>query len=121
RTLGAAMVIGVGLALARAELDRRLSRARRERERHFGLLEGEELAQGLKRMALGQLELAIEQLEGAGGEIPVGVAVHETRKALKRLRALLALVEDELGPDEAARERAMLRDSGRLLAGARDA
>jgi hypothetical protein len=115
------MVIGVGLALARAELDRRVSRVRRERERHFGLLVGEELAQGLRRMALGQLELAIEQLEGAGGEIPVAVAIHETRKALKRLRALLVLVEDGLGRDQAARERTILRDAGRLLAGARDA
>ena len=121
RTLAAATVIGVGLAFARAELDRRVTRARRERERHFGLLAGEELAQGLKRIALGQLEIAIEQLEGAGGEIPVAVAVHETRKALKRLRALLVLVADELGHDQAARERATLRDAGRLLAGARDA
>src|SRR6202043_1289487 len=121
RTLAAAMAIGVGVAIARAEIDRRGERARRERERHFGLLAGEELAPGLKRMALGQLELAIEQLEEAGSTIPVPVAVHETRKALKRLRALLVLVEDELGGDEPARERQMLRDAGRFLARARDA
>jgi CHAD domain-containing protein len=115
------MAIGVGVALVRVEIDRRSTRARRERERHFGLLAGEELAQGLKRMALGQLELAIEQLERAGATIPLARAVHETRKALKRLRALLVLVEDELGREQTARERELLRDAGQLLAGARDA
>jgi CHAD domain len=115
------MAIGVGVALARAELDRRVARARRGRERHFGLLEGEELALGLRRIALGQLELAIEQLEGAGSAIPMPVAVHETRKAFKRLRALLVLVEDELGSEQIERERTLLRDGGRLIAGARDA
>ena len=115
------MAVGVGVVIARAEIDRRSARARRERERHFGLLPGEELAPGLKRMALGQLEVAIEQLECAGASIPLPAAVHETRKALKRLRALLVLVEDELGREQAAREREVLRDAGRVLSSARDA
>ncbi len=115
------MALGVGVALARAELDRRIARSRRERVRHFGLLPGEELSPALKRIALGQLELAIEQLEDAGAAVPVPVAVHETRKALKRLRALLVLVEDELGHEQCARERTILRDAGRLLSEVRDA
>jgi len=115
------MAIAVGVALARAELDRRVARARRERDRHFGLLEREQLDAGLKRMALGQLELAMEQLEGAGSEIPLALAVHETRKAFKRLRALLVLVEDLVDAEEVKRERTMLRDAGRRIAGVRDA
>ncbi len=47
--------------------------------------------------------------------------MHETRKALKRLRALLVLLRAELGPKRYAREKAALRDCGRRLAGARDA
>ncbi len=48
-------------------------------------------------------------------------AVHETRKALKRLRALLALLRPELGRKRYTRENAALRDCARHLAGARDA
>ncbi len=47
--------------------------------------------------------------------------VHETRKALKRLRALLALLRPELGRRRYTRENAALRDCARHLAGARDA
>jgi hypothetical protein len=76
-------------------------------------------------MALGQLDLAIEQLVGvdgpADGRKPAERAVHETRKSLKRLRALLRLLEDELGERAFARESALLRDAGRRLARARDA
>ena len=47
--------------------------------------------------------------------------MHETRKALKRLRALLRLLEGELGEAVFARENAALRDVARTLSGARDA
>ena len=54
------------------------------------------LADGLRRIALGQVDLAIELLRGADGEA-AEEAVHETRKALKRLRAIMRLLEGELG------------------------
>ena len=47
--------------------------------------------------------------------------MHETRKALKRVRALMRLLEGELGAKRARRERALLRDAAARLAGARDA
>ena len=47
--------------------------------------------------------------------------MHETRKALKRLRALMRLLAGELGAKRAAREHAVLRDAAARLAGARDA
>ncbi len=60
--------------------------------------------------------------EGAGDPAQGGArTVHETRKALKRLRALLMLLRPELGAKRYARENAALRDCGRRLAGARDA
>src|SRR5271157_4951354 len=118
-TLAATVAVGVGVALARAGRERRETRARRAGERQFALLPGERLADGLPRIALGQVELAIELLGGTGGTVDEH-AVHETRKALKRLRALLRLLEAELGPSEYARESAALREVAADLAGARD-
>jgi CHAD domain-containing protein len=151
-TLAATMFVGVtvGLAaLARVERGRRAARSQLpRRNRHFGLLRGESAAEGLERITLGQLDIAIEQLHRASGD-PAGAgatsasaatapaadgsarangsaafadeAVHETRKALKRLRALLVLLEGALEPERLARERAVLRDAGSRLGGARDA
>ncbi len=120
-TLAATVAIGVTVALARAERDRRSARVGRARERQFALLEGEPLTDGLRRMALSQLDLAIDLLAGAGGTLAAATSVHETRKALKRLRALIGLLRAELGEREFAREDALLRDAGLRLAGARDA
>ncbi len=47
--------------------------------------------------------------------------MHELRKTLKRLRALVRLLRDPLGGKRSARENAALRDCARGLAGARDA
>ena len=120
-TLAASVAIGLGVALARAERDRRFAKVERARDRQFALLLGEPLTDGLRRMALSQLDLAIDLLAGAGGTLAAATAVHETRKALKRLRALLGLLRAELGERQFAREDALLRDAGLRLAGARDA
>jgi hypothetical protein len=78
---------------------------------------------GLRRVILGQLDRAIELLEdpGGGGAELDERTVHELRKTLKRLRALMRLLRDELGRKRFARENAALRDCARRLAGARDA
>ena len=119
--VAAAGVLRLGLAVAIAERDRRAARARRRHDRQFALLPGEQPAQGMRRMVLGQLDLAIDLLEAEDGAMPTAEAVHETRKALKRLRTLVRLLADQLGEEAAAREQALLRDAGRRLAGARDA
>ncbi len=131
-----AVGVGVGLALAKVELDRRAALARERRERRPSLLRGESAAAGVRRVALGQLDLAIELLDdypraactrsdsrgAAGDSIQADEwTVHEVRKALKRLRALLRLLRHELGRKRFARENAVLRDCARRLAGARDA
>ena len=77
---------------------------------------GEPFAEGCKRVALEQLERAQRQLDGADAV----VAVHETRKALKRLRALLRLMRPALGNEVYRAENTELGDIGRLLSGARD-
>jgi CHAD domain len=120
-TLAATVVVGLGVALIKDERQRRSESARRIRDRQFGLWPDERSADGLRRMALAQLELAIELLNTDGREMPAGRAVHETRKALKRLRALMRTLRWELGETAFAREDALLRDAGRRLASARDA
>jgi hypothetical protein len=111
----ASLALGLGVSLARLARERRAKRSRQ-----LGLRPGEPLGGALQRMALEQLDLALEVLSAGEGP-PSEKAVHETRKALKRLRALLRMLEPELDPSAYAREDAALRDAGRRLAGARDA
>jgi CHAD domain-containing protein len=123
-TLAASVAVGVAVALAQADRTRRSAKSRRRRERRFTPLPGEPLGEGLARMALGQLDLAIELLAGEGesGRSTLDArAIHETRKALKRLRALVRLLREELGEPRFKREHEILRDAARRLAGARDA
>jgi CHAD domain-containing protein len=111
----ASVAIGLGVSIARLARERRAQRPRK-----LGAHPGEPLGAALQRMALEQLDLALDVL-GDGEGAPSEKAVHETRKALKRLRALLRMLEPELDPSAYAREDAALRDAGRRLAGARDA
>jgi CHAD domain-containing protein len=119
--LAATLAVGVGVALARAERERRASSGRRGRDRRFALQQEERLGVGLRRIALGQLDVAIEMLEGSERRLSPEQRVHEARKALKRLRALLRLVQDELGEPAYEREHELLRRGGTRLAKARDA
>jgi len=72
---------------------------------------------GCRRIAREQIERAQCQLKGKGDPV---VAVHETRKCLKRLRALLRLVRPALGEPAFHAENAQLREIGRGLSGTRD-
>jgi len=122
-TLAAAAALGVGVALARAGRERTLPEPAPPPEpprRDFALLPGERLAEGLRRMALAQTDLCIELLGGEADGPAQERAVHETRKALKRLRALLRLLTGELGEKRRRREDRALRDIAGRLAGARD-
>jgi CHAD domain-containing protein len=113
----------LGVTVAQAERSRRAAKAERKRARRFAQLPGEPLPEALRRMTLGQLDLAIELLggESTGGWTLDKEAIHDTRKALKRLRALVRLLRAELGERQYRREHAILRDAARRLAGARDA
>ena len=116
-TLAAGVAIGLGVALARAGRD---LLAAREPTPDLMLAEREPLEYGLKRMALEQLDLVIDRLEVADASAPDEEAVHEMRKALKRLRSLLRMLEPALGKDAFARETGRLREVAQRLAGARD-
>ena len=88
--------------------------------RTYRLKESEPLSVGIARVARGRIDHAIDELRGKTDSTPVE-AVHEARKDMKKLRALLRLARGELGGQVYARENACFRDAARELAGARDA
>jgi CHAD domain-containing protein len=88
--------------------------------REYRLHDGESVADGIRRIARGRLDNAVEGLEGASDR-ELGEAVHEARKSLKRLRACLRVVRPTVGAETYQRENAAFRQAGRRLAGARDA
>jgi CHAD domain-containing protein len=115
--LAASVAVGCAVALARASSSRRTTRSRAKADARLGSLYGERPGDALRRMALGQIDVARECL---CGELPLDTrAVHELRKAIKRLRALLRLLDGEL--EHAGAEDRVLRDLGRRLSRARDA
>jgi CHAD domain-containing protein len=71
-------------------------------------------------MAVTQTEIAVENLTTAE-DASAAKAVHEARKSVKRTRAIVRLLEGELGHETYAREQASLRAAAAGLAGARDA
>lgn len=75
---------------------------------------------GMRRIALGRVDRAIDRLAGDGGE-DFAAAIHGARKDLKKLRGLLRLIRKELGEELFRTENRRYRDAGRLLAGSRDA
>jgi CHAD domain-containing protein len=76
------------------------------------------VSQSVRLIAASQIE---DILSAFGDEPPSAKAVHETRKAVKRLRALLTLVRRGLEAEDLHRERDRLRAIAHSLAGARDA
>jgi CHAD domain-containing protein len=86
----------------------------------YRLRTDEEAADGVRRVARGQLDLAADQLAGKG-DGDLDTAVHESRKAFKRLRALVRVARDALGDEAYRRENTIFRDAGRRLSAARDA
>ena len=83
-----------------------------------GLRPGESLAAGMRRLARRHLDAACRHLDQ---NPDTRKAVHEARKSLKKLRALLRLLAPELGRECYRREMRAFRDAGRLLAPLRDA
>jgi len=81
---------------------------------------GETVAAGAARVAREELTSAIDGLaaaDAAGRD----KAVHEARKSLKKVRAVLRLVRDGMDPSTYREQNAALRDAGRGMSAARDA
>ena len=77
---------------------------------------GESIEKGFRRIGLEQIDRATVQISGA--EDPAK-GVHELRKSMKRIRALLRLVRSGLGDTVFKAENARYRDIASGVAGAR--
>jgi CHAD domain-containing protein len=82
----------------------------------FRVRPGEPIGKGLERNLGKQLRSAIDQLARANAS---DEAIHESRKSIKKARAILLLVPKDLR-DQANRDIERLRGAGRLLAPLRD-
>ena len=80
---------------------------------------GESAHEGVRRIAHEQFRNAITNLGSTSKDRDK--PIHEARKSLKRLRALVRLVRDELGDEVYRRHNECMRDAARELAGLRDA
>jgi CHAD domain-containing protein len=87
--------------------------------RKFRLKKREAVPEGIARIAYGRIDHALDELRGKSDSSPEE-AVHEARKDMKKLRALLRLVRGEIGDKRFLRENSCFRDAGRELAGLRD-
>jgi CYTH domain-containing protein/CHAD domain-containing protein len=92
-----------------------------EPSRAYRLLEDEDADVGVRRVILARLEKAAERLREAGDGDAMAEAIHGARKDLKKARAALRLVREELGEKTFKRENRTLRDAARLLSPSRDA
>jgi CHAD domain-containing protein len=87
--------------------------------RAYRLKLDEPLPDTIARVARGRIDHATDELRGET-DSTAEEAVHEARKDMKKLRALLRLVREEVGESTFARENACFRDAARELAGTRD-
>lgn len=72
----------------------------------------EPLAMALQRISLAQFDIALEGLRNRDNP---DKGVHEARKAMKRIRAVLRLVRDVIGPTAYRAENTVLRDAARVV------
>jgi CHAD domain-containing protein len=86
----------------------------------FELETDESVEAGIKRIVDEQLASALKDLRN-GDPKKADAAVHACRKRLKRIRAIVRLVREELGEEVFAVENASFRDAGGSLSEARDA
>jgi CHAD domain-containing protein len=88
--------------------------------RAYRLKTNEDAVAGVRRVAAGRAEKALERLRGIE-EGELASAVHGARKDLKKLRGVLRLVRKELGKKAFKAEKQRYRHAARLLSGSRDA
>jgi len=84
----------------------------------FRIEPGQPIGKEARRVLIEQIERAEKRLRSGEDR---AVSVHEARKHFKRFRAGLRLLRPAIGENAYQRENAAMRDTARLLAGARDA
>jgi CYTH domain-containing protein/CHAD domain-containing protein len=92
-----------------------------EASRAYRLLADEDAAAGVRRVIASRLEKAAERLREPLDGDALAEGIHGARKDLKKARAALRLVREELGEETFKRENHALRDAARMLSASRDA
>ena len=85
----------------------------------YRLKNHEPVPDGIKRVVLEQLDPILRAAQATSGN--QDEVVHDARTSLKKIRALLRLVRDEITGDVFAQENICFRDAGRHLSAVRDA
>ncbi|MBA3962662.1 MAG: CHAD domain-containing protein [Chthoniobacterales bacterium] len=86
----------------------------------YQLEPGEIPSEGVRRIAREQLQKSLEEISKLQ-TAKTAKSVHSARKHIKKIRALLRLICDQMGEEIFAEENRRLRDIGQSLSGARDA
>jgi CYTH domain-containing protein/CHAD domain-containing protein len=89
--------------------------------RAYRLLADEDAATGVRRAIASRLEKAAGRLREPLDGDALAEAIHGARKDLKKARAALRLVREEIGEETFTRENRALRDAARMLSASRDA
>jgi CHAD domain-containing protein len=87
----------------------------------FQLRADESVADGIRRVVCEQIDKGLDRLTGQGKNSTRDEAVHDARKAFKKVRAVLRLVGKDLGSKIYQRENICFRDAARPLTEVRDA
>jgi CHAD domain-containing protein len=85
----------------------------------YRLKNHETVPDGIKRVILEHMDTILHAAQTTDGNRDE--AVHDVRTSLKKIRALLRLVRDEMGDDAFGQENVCFRDAGRRLSAVRDA
>src|SRR5215475_4270728 len=86
----------------------------------FELKPGDSLRKNIRRIVRKQMDGALDEVTGTPKE-PRDEAVHEARKAFKKIRAVLRLVRPAIGETAFREENTCFRDAARPLTEVRDA
>lgn len=83
----------------------------------FRILPGSSISRSVSAVGTEQIDSIFNKFAAKSKK---GSTAHETRKAMKRLRALLHLVRPAMGRDDFQRDEARLKQIARLMSGVRD-
>ena len=86
----------------------------------YRLRSDEPFAEGMKRVMVEQVDLALEELSNPRANGGVDTAIHEARKCMKRIRSALRLYRSSLGEKRYRKENARFRTLGASLARPRE-
>jgi CHAD domain-containing protein len=84
----------------------------------YRLEDHEAVPNGIKRVTLEQIDIILHAVQATSGN--QDNAVHNVRTSLKKIRAVLRLVQDKIGGDVFHQENVCFRDAGRRLSAVRD-